>query len=161
VCGSVCIARCGAGYLLLLVGLSERYHLSNFESTMAIPLGKWSPSRISPNSETSPGPAMFQDARTPPPGRSKPSVSPSSSLTSDQRLASSRPASILTRRRTGIGRASITRRKRKPRRIFPVKSAIKPTMSGPRKEADLSVRAKSEKKEDSWPCFVSNTHNQE
>lgn len=37
--------------------------------------------------------------------------------------------------------------------MFPVTSAITPTMKGPMNEADLSVRAKSEKKEDSWPCL--------
>jgi hypothetical protein len=43
----------------------------------------------------------------------------------------------------------MTSKKRKPRRILLVKSAMMPTMRGPRKEADLSVRANREKKEDS------------
>jgi hypothetical protein len=46
----------------------------------------------------------------------------------------------------------MTRRKRNPRRMLPVRSAMMPTMRGPRNEADLSVSAKREKKEDSWPC---------
>jgi len=36
--------------------------------------------------------------------------------------------------------------------MFPVRSAIRPTTKGPRKDADLSVSANSEKKDDSWPC---------
>lgn len=39
----------------------------------------------------------------------------------------------------------------KPLRMLPVVSDITPTTAGPMNEADLSVRAKSEKKDDSWP----------
>ena len=37
-----------------------------------------------------------------------------------------------------------------PFRIFPVMSEMRPTTAGPTNEADLSVRAKREKKDDSW-----------
>ena len=47
---------------------------------------------------------------------------------------------------------SMTSRKRNPSLIFPVMSATSPTTNGPRNEADLSVRANSEKNVDSWPC---------
>jgi hypothetical protein len=44
------------------------------------------------------------------------------------------------------------RRKMKPFRIFPVISEMRPTMAGPTNEADLSVSANKEKKDDSWFC---------
>jgi len=37
-----------------------------------------------------------------------------------------------------------------PFRIFPVISEMRPTTAGPTNDADLSVRAKREKKDDSW-----------
>lgn len=40
-------------------------------------------------------------------------------------------------------------RKTKPRRMLPVKSEIRPTTSGPKNEADLSVKENREKKVDS------------
>lgn len=42
------------------------------------------------------------------------------------------------------------RRKTNPFRMLPVMSDMRPTMAGPTKDADLSVRAKREKKDDSW-----------
>lgn len=42
-------------------------------------------------------------------------------------------------------------RKTKPRRMLPETSEMSPTMAGPIKDADLSVREKREKKVDSWP----------
>lgn len=39
-----------------------------------------------------------------------------------------------------------------PFRIFPVISEMRPTMAGPTNEADLSVKANKEKKDDSWFC---------
>jgi len=48
----------------------------------------------------------------------------------------------------------MTRRKRKPSLMLPVTSAMRPTIAGARKEADLSVREKREKKVDSWPCYL-------
>lgn len=61
------------------------------------------------------------------------------------------PLLTSTRNRTGMGSSSMIRRKRKPRRMFPVLSAMRPTPRGPKRLADLSVKAKSEKKEDSCP----------
>lgn len=46
----------------------------------------------------------------------------------------------------------MTRGKRKPSLMLPVTSAMRPTIA--RKEADLSVREKREKKVDSWPCYL-------
>lgn len=70
----------------------------------------------------------------------------------DHDFASVCPAFTFTRKRTGTGITSRTKRKRKPSRMFPVRSAIRPTTKGPRKDADLSVSANSEKKDDSWLC---------
>ena len=67
----------------------------------------------------------------------------------DQAIASSLPFLALTLRRTGTGTASMIRRKINPFRIFPVMSEMRPTTAGPTNEADLSVRAKREKKDDS------------
>ena len=75
--------------------------------------------------------------------------------TAFHRLASEAPADMSTRIRMGTGTASMINRNKKPRRILPVTSAITPTMKGPMNEADLSVSAKREKKDDSWPLSVS------
>lgn len=53
---------------------------------------------------------------------------------------------------------SMINKNTKPNRIFPVLSAINPTTNGPRNEADLSVNANKEKKDDSWPCLLANSH---
>lgn len=60
-----------------------------------------------------------------------------------------------TLRSTGTGIRSIAKRKRNPKRIFPVMSAMRPTTNGPRNDADLSVSAKREKKDDSCPGGMS------
>jgi hypothetical protein len=44
------------------------------------------------------------------------------------------------------------RRKMNPFRIFPVMDEMRPTTAGPTNEADLSVKANREKKDDSWFC---------
>jgi hypothetical protein len=67
----------------------------------------------------------------------------------DHSIASSFPFLAVTLRRTGTGTASMMRRKTNPFRIFPVISEMRPTMAGPTNEADLSVRANKEKKDDS------------
>lgn len=62
---------------------------------------------------------------------------------------------MLTLNKTGTGISSIAKRNRKPKRMFPVMSAMTPTTNGPRNDADLSVRANREKKDDSWPGGMS------
>jgi hypothetical protein len=71
-------------------------------------------------------------------------------MINDQLIASSLPSLALTRSNTGMGRASMMRRKMNPLRIFPVVSDMRPTTAGPTNEADLSVNANKEKKDDSW-----------
>jgi hypothetical protein len=56
---------------------------------------------------------------------------------------------------TGTGISSIARRNKNPSRMLPVISAMTPTTNGPRNEADLSVSAKREKKDDSCPGGMS------
>lgn len=80
---------------------------------------------------------------------------PDFALAVDQRSASSLPCLARTLSRTGTGTASMTRRKMNPFRMLPVISDIRPTAAGPTKDADLSVRANREKKDDSWSCRVS------
>lgn len=43
-------------------------------------------------------------------------------------------------------------RNTKPKRMLPVRSEIRPTTRGPRKDADLSVSENREKNVDSCPC---------
>lgn len=51
--------------------------------------------------------------------------------------------------------ASIISRKRKPNRMFPETSEIRPTTAGPMNDADLSVNENSEKNVDSCPGGIS------
>lgn len=76
----------------------------------------------------------------------------SPSRLSAYRSASSTPFLTSTRNKIGIGTASMISRKINPNRIFPVRSAMRPTTAGPRNEADLSVSENREKKDDSCPC---------
>jgi hypothetical protein len=70
-------------------------------------------------------------------------------LAVDQATACSLPLCALTLNKTGTGTASMISRNTKPLRMFPVVSLMRPTMAGPTNEADLSVRAKREKNDDS------------
>lgn len=63
--------------------------------------------------------------------------------------ASRLPCSTLTRPKTGIGTSNIASKNKNPYLILPVKSDMSPTVAGPMKDADLSVKEKREKKVDS------------
>lgn len=77
---------------------------------------------------------------------------------SDQAFACAAPVRMRTRIMTGSGSASIAVRNRNPRRMLPVLSEIRPTTIGPMNDADLSVREKSEKNDDSCPGGTSSAY---